>query len=84
MTTSTGTLTGSVTDPSGDPLSGVYVSIRRTGRFAVTDRGGWYTLDGPTRWLAVNYYHEGYKVVRQVVVLKAGETTTVDVVLEPV
>ncbi len=82
MAASTSTLTGTVTGPSGRPLSGVYVSIPGTDRFAITGADGRYTLHGPVhRRYTVNYYKEGYKAVRQAVVLKAGETT-VDVALE--
>ncbi len=82
MTASTGTLTGIVTGPSGRPLFGVYVSIPGTDRFDITDSEGRYTIYGPPfRRYTVNYYQKGYKAVRQAVILRAGETTTVDIVL---
>ena len=84
MTTSTGTLTGTLTDQAGRTLSSIYVSIPGTHqRFAIRGDDGRYTLDGPPhRRYTVNYYKEGYAEVRQAVVLKEGETTVV-VRLEP-
>ena len=83
MTTSTGTLTGTVTNTEGRPLGGVYVSIPGTHqRFVITGDDGRYKIYGPPyRRYTVNCYKEGYKAVRQAVILKEGETTTVDVVL---
>ncbi len=81
MTDSTGTLSGTVTDHTGNPVREVYVALRRTNRFAITDSDGRYTLLGtPLRQYTVNYYREGYVPRRRLVILRDGETT-LDVVL---
>ena len=83
MAASTGTLTGIVTNDQHEPLGGVYVSIPGTDRFDITDSEGRYTIYGPPfRRYTVNYYRKGYKARRRLVILRDGETTTVDVVLE--
>ena len=78
-----GTLTGTVTSTEGRPLAGLYVSIHRTAYFAITDNEGRYLLQGPLqRRYTVKYFQEWYKDERRLVLLRDGETTTVDVVLE--
>ncbi len=73
------TLTGTVTDHTGKPLRGVYVSIPGSDqRFTITGSDGRYTLYGPAhRRYTVNYYKEGYKAARQAVVLKAGRVSSI-------
>ncbi len=85
MADGSATLTGIVTDQAGDPLSGVYVTIPGCDEFAITDGDGCYTLyDPPHRRYTVKYFQEWYKAAYRLVILRAGETTTVDVVLADV
>lgn len=70
-------ITGTVTDPGGEPLIGVSVRIDKNGAGAVTDLDGRYTLEAPTSATLV-FSYIGYETVE--VALKGR--TKVDVTLK--
>lgn len=81
----TGTIVGTVVDSSeGEPLPGVNVRVIGTQLGAAVDRDGNYTIDGvPTGTQSVEASFIGYqKKTRQNVIVRAGETTTVNFTLQ--
>ena len=88
--TSTATITGRVTNEGGDPVSGVFVGSGFGGS-AVTDGNGEYLianapapLDGTEREWEVSFqpaFGSGLQDASRPAVVRAGETTTVDVTL---
>lgn len=81
----TGTISGTVTDSqTGEPLPGVNVAIANTTRGAATTADGEYTIENvPAGQVTVQATFVGFSRFRRSVTVTAGETTTVDIALEP-
>ena len=80
-----GAIAGQVTDAaSGQPLSGVQVAVEGTSRLTLTSEAGRYQLQsvpaGP-RTVAIDLI--GYASQRRQVMVAAGQTTVLDVVMVP-
>jgi len=80
----TGNLTGIVTDKNGKPIEGVTVTIVATGYVTLTDPNGEYTFtDVTASAYGVTAEKKGYKTKLETGVnINAGETTTLNIVLE--
>lgn len=81
----TGTISGTVTDSqTGEPLPGVNVALANTTRGAATTADGEYTIENvPAGQVTVQATFVGFTRFRRSVTVTAGETTTVNIALEP-
>lgn len=79
----TGILAGRVTDKAtGDGLPGVNIIIQNTGRGASTGPGGDFELAAlPAGEYSVLVSHLGYESIETQIVIRGGETTTLDAAL---
>ena len=78
-----GTVTGVVTDASDRPLPGVQVVDQALQRGTTTDADGRYRIEGlPTGTHTLEFRFVGYQTAVRTVAIGAGETATVDVVLQ--
>ena len=80
-----GTLTGKVLDAAnGSPLIGANVSLEGTSQGAATDTEGRYTIlqvEAGEQTLMASYI--GYHILKQDVIVRGGETLSMDLELEP-
>ncbi|HIC37580.1 MAG TPA: hypothetical protein EYO80_07860, partial [Candidatus Marinimicrobia bacterium] len=80
-----GTLTGKVLDAAnGSPLIGANVSLEGTSQGAATDTEGRFTIlqvEAGEQTLMASYI--GYQVLKQDVIVRGGETLSMDLELEP-
>ena len=77
---SSGTVTGTVTDESGQPVAGATVAVR-SGR-TTTDSDGSYELSGvPAGTQTVGVEAQGYEATTRAVKVEAGSTTRSDISL---
>ncbi|MFN0213429.1 MAG: TonB-dependent receptor [Saprospiraceae bacterium] len=77
-----GTLQGSISNESGDPLVGVSVGAAGTGKGTATDASGKYALPLPNGTYQINFVYTGYKPVSKTVTISGGDMT-LDVTMEP-
>ncbi|WP_248930004.1 beta strand repeat-containing protein [Paenibacillus hamazuiensis] len=76
---SAGSISGTVTDASGHPVSGASVSVSGSGGSANTDASGKYTLNVPVGTYIVTVSKTGYApYVKNNILVTVGSTTTVD------
>jgi Ca-activated chloride channel family protein len=73
------TITGKVTDESGNPLPGVYVMIKGTTRNTVTDQNGNYRITVGTKETALVFSFIGYSSVTE----KISGRSVINVTLKP-
>lgn len=79
-----GTVSGTVTEPEGQPLGGVVVAVPGLGLSVATRATGRYVLpDVPAGPQVLQFRRIGYAVGQVTVTVTAGTATTADVVLEP-
>lgn len=79
----TGTITGSVRGPNGQPISGATVNVEGTTRTTQSDAQGRYTLTGvPTGSRTVRATYAGYTEARRTVTVAAQQSVTADLVLQ--
>lgn len=71
-----GSITGTVTDPGGEPLIGVSVRVQKTGTGAVTDVDGKYSVNAPAQATLV-FSYIGYETVE----VAAGGRNVVNVTM---
>ena len=77
-----GSVWGSITDPSGQPLAGANVLIEGSPYGAATDRLGAYRLDGvPSGLHVLRVRLVGFVARRDTITVTAGDTVTVDLQL---
>ncbi len=79
-----GVVTGTVTDPSGRPLSGVLVLIDGTNIRAATDQGKYRAINVPAGARTLTFRYIGYQPASKAVTVENGKTTTLDVKLADV
>ena len=86
----TGTINGTVTDPEGGPLPGVGVTIKSPALIlpemnTVTNQQGIYRFPSlPPGTYEITYALQGMNtLVRKEIIITAGRTTTIKVILEP-
>ncbi|HYS61755.1 MAG TPA: TonB-dependent receptor [Gemmatimonadales bacterium] len=81
---SAGAVSGTVTEPDGQPLSGVVVAVQGLGVSVATSAIGRYVLPrvpaGPRR---LEFRRIGYAVRQVTVIVTAGNSATADAVLDP-
>src|SRR6058998_3944863 len=78
-----GTVSGTVTDSTGAPVSGAEVRVDGTMIHGLTDGQGRFTLSGvPAGSQTIRALLLGYKSARRSVTVEAGATITVDIRLE--
>jgi iron complex outermembrane receptor protein len=78
-----GTVSGTVTDSTGAPVSGAEVRVDGTMIHGLTDAEGRFTLSGvPAGSQTIRALLLGYKSARRSVTVEAGATVTVDIQLE--
>lgn len=76
-----GTVTGSVRDAEGEIMIAVNISAdKRSG--TTSDENGEYTLVLPAGTHLVEFFYVGYKSVSREVLLEAGQTIRLDILLE--
>lgn len=73
----TGTLTGTVTDESGNALSGASLTIQGSPKGTTTDNDGTFTVKLNTGTYAVSASYVGFATSRKTVTIRNGETTSV-------
>ncbi len=72
-----------VSSKEGEPLSGTNIVVKETGRGASTDDKGWYTLRNlPPGTYDVKFSFIGYEKVTRNVVIRTGQTLSLDITLE--
>lgn len=76
-----GVVSGTVTDPSGRPLSGVLVLVDGTAIRASTDRGLYRAVNVPAGTRTLTFRYIGYSPVSKTVTVENGRTATLDVKL---
>ncbi|MFN9203242.1 MAG: TonB-dependent receptor [Gemmatimonas sp.] len=76
-----GVVTGTVTDPSGRPLSGVLVLVDGTSIRTATDKGLYRAVNVPAGARALTFRYIGYQPVTKTVTVENGRTATLDVKL---
>jgi TonB-dependent receptor len=76
-----GVVTGTVTDPSGRPLSGVLVLVDGTSIRTSTDRGQYRALNVPAGSRTLTFRYIGYQPTSKTVTVSDGRTATLDVKL---
>ncbi|AWW30502.1 TonB-dependent siderophore receptor [Echinicola strongylocentroti] len=82
-TAQTGKLKGTVTDQNGERAQYVNVLIEGTGKGILTDRKGAYVLENvPTGEHTVKFSSFTYSPVSRQVVIKEGQTVTLDISVE--
>ena len=74
-----GVVTGTVTDPSGRPLSGVLVLVDGTSIRTSTDRGLYRALNVPAGTRSLTFRYIGYQPMSKSVTVETGRTVTLDV-----
>ena len=74
-----GVVTGTVTDPSGRPLSGVLVLVDGTAIRASTDRGLYRAVNVPAGSRTITFRYIGYAPQSKTVTVASGKTVTLDV-----
>ncbi len=73
------TVSGTITDPDGDPVIGATVLLEGTTRGTATDVDGSYSISVPGDEAVLLFSYTGYKEVR----VEVGSRTTIDLVMEP-
>ncbi|WP_127136288.1 TonB-dependent receptor [Flagellimonas oceanensis] len=78
----TGNLKGKVTDPNENPLSDVNIALSNTSLGATTDQGGNYRISNlaPGTY-TLSYSMVGYTTIRESVIVRSNQTSTVPTVL---
>ncbi len=76
-----GVVSGTVTDPSGRPLSGVLVTVDGTTIRTSTDRGLYRAVNVPTGARTLTFRYIGFAPQSQPVTVTAGRTVTLDIKL---
>jgi len=74
-----GVVTGSVTDPNGRPLSGVFVSVDGTAIRAATQNGTYRAANVPTGARTLTFRYIGFQAVTKTVTVTTGATATLDI-----
>ena len=74
-----GVVTGSVTDPNGRPLSGVFVSVDGTAIRAATQNGTYRAVNVPAGARTLTFRYIGFQAVTKTVTVTTGATATLDV-----
>ena len=76
-----GTIVGQVSDPSGQPLEGVTVSVHKKGPSTTTDAGGLYSLTGvkQKKRVVVNFEKAGYASTQGIAILKSKKVKDKDI-----
>lgn len=77
-----GVVSGTVTDPSGRPLSGVLVQVDGTPIRAATDKGVYRAVNVPAGARALSFRYIGYKAATKTVTVENGRTAVLDVKLD--
>ena len=73
-----GVVTGTVTDPSGRPLSGVLVLVDGTSIRAATDKGVYRAVNVPTGARTITFRYLGYAPLAKSVTVETGRTVVLD------
>ncbi len=73
------TVSGTITDPNGDPVIGATVLLEGTTRGTATDVDGSYSISVPGEDAVLLFSYTGYEDVR----VEVGSRTTIDLVMEP-
>ncbi len=73
-----GVVTGTVTDPSGRPLSGVLVQVEGTSIRAATDKGVYRAVNVPTGARTISFRYLGYAPQSKSVTVEQGRTAVLD------
>ncbi len=83
---STGSLAGTVTDGSSNPLEGVFVFVNETGWSDYTDADGQYSIDNVTQGVYDVYFNhqDYYPVSSSGITVNIDQTATVNAALTPV
>ena len=74
-----GVVSGTVTDPSGRPLSGVLVLVDGTSIRAATDKGIYRAVNVPAGSRSLTFRYIGYAPVTKTVAVENGRTAVLDV-----
>ncbi len=74
-----GVVTGSVTDPSGRPLSGVLVSVDGTSIRAASENGTYRAVNVPSGTRTLTFRYLGFQPVIKTVTVTTGAAATLDV-----
>ncbi len=69
------TITGSVTDPAGEPLPGTTVSVKDSGIGTITDGNGFYSLKVPDDTKLLVFTFLRYKTMEVVVFTNTSGST---------
>jgi Ca-activated chloride channel homolog len=77
--TETVTITGKVTDESGNPLPGVYVTVKGTTESVITDQGGGYKITLETKDNVLVFSFIGYSTVTE----KISGRTVINITMRP-
>jgi TonB-linked SusC/RagA family outer membrane protein len=79
-----GAIRGRITETTGQPISGVQISISGTQRGTITDQTGAYLIPGvPVGAREVRIMHIGFRSETRNVNVVSGETITLDLQLQP-
>ena len=78
----TGRVSGTITDEAGEPLIGASILVVGTATGTATGTDGNYTLNVAAGQQTINVTYVGYTEIQQEVMVKAGETTTLDFTLQ--
>jgi TonB-dependent receptor len=76
-----GVVTGTVTDPSGRPLSGVQVLVDGTSIRAATENGNYRAVNVPLGQQTLTFRYIGYQPVSKGVTVQAGKIARLDIKL---